>query len=97
MIKLIIKPLAEIDAKEAMLWYNDKLEGLGREFLLSLDAKINAIQRNPKQFPIKYKNIRRALIDRFPYGIFYIIENETVYIIAIIHTKRNPTTWKKRT
>jgi len=97
MIKLIIKPLAEIDAKEAMLWYNDKLEGLGREFLLSLDAKINAIQRNPKQFPIKYKNIRRALIDRFPYGIFYIIENETIYILAIIHTKRNPTTWKKRT
>ena len=97
MIKLIIKPLAEIDAKETMLWYNDKLEGLGREFLLSLDAKINAIQRNPKQFPIKYKNIRRALIDRFPYGIFYIIENETIYILAIIHTKRNPTTWKKRT
>jgi len=97
MIKLIIKPLAEIDAKEAMLWYNDKLEGLGREFLLSLDAKINAIQRNPKQFPIKYKNIRRALIDRFPYGIFYIVKNNTIYILAIIHTKRNPTTWKKRT
>ncbi|MCK5907864.1 MAG: type II toxin-antitoxin system RelE/ParE family toxin [Flavobacteriales bacterium] len=96
-MKLIIKPFAEMDANEAALWYNDKFDGLGGEFLLSLDAKINAIQRNPKQFPLKHKNTRRALTDRFPYGIFYIIESETIYILAIIHTRRSPVIWKKRT
>ncbi len=50
MYKLIIKPFAELDAIEAANWYNDKREGLGDEFLLVLDAKINAILRNPKQF-----------------------------------------------
>ncbi len=95
-MKLIVKPFAEIDVSEATLWYNEKFDGLGGEFLLSIDAKINAIQRSPKQFPTKHKNIRRALTDRFPYGIFYIIENEVIYILAIIHTRRNPKIWKKR-
>jgi len=50
MYKLIIKPCAELDAIEAANWYNYKREGLGDEFLLVLDAKINAILRNLKQF-----------------------------------------------
>ena len=95
MYKLIIKPTAELDALNAANWYNDKLDGLGNEFLLALDAKINAIQRNPNQFYLIYKSIRRALTERFPYGIFYIIENDSIYILAIIHTSRSPRIWKK--
>jgi len=67
---LIIKPLAELDAKNAANWYNVQRGGLGDEFLLALEAKINAIQRNPKQFQVVHRGIRRALTDRFPYGIF---------------------------
>ena len=96
MYKLIIKPFAELDATEAANWYNDKREGLGNEFLLALDAKINAIRRNPSHFQVVYKNIQRALTERFPYGIFYVVEDETIYVIAIQHTSRNPKIWKKR-
>lgn len=96
MYKLIIKPLAELDATEAAKWYNNKRDGLGDEFLLALDAKINNLQRNPTSFQLIYKNIRRALTERFPYGIFYIIENETIYILAIISTSRSSKIWKKR-
>lgn len=60
MHKLIVKPFAEEDAAKAAVWYNDKSEGLGNEFLLALDAKINEIQRNPNHFQVVYKNIRRA-------------------------------------
>jgi hypothetical protein len=96
MYTLIITPFAEVDALDAANWYNEKLDGLGNEFLLVLDAKINAIQRNPNQFKIVYKGIRRALTERFPFGIFYIFENNTIYVLAILHTRRNPHTWKKR-
>lgn len=96
MYKLIIKPFAESDAMEAANWYNFKREGLGSEFLLALEAKLNAIKRNPVQFAKLYKDIRRALTDRFPYGIFFIIENDTVYVLAIVHTRRSPSVWKKR-
>ena len=96
MYKLIVKPSAEEDAVKTVSWYNNKSEGLGSEFLLALDAKINAIQRNPNHFQVVYKNIRRALTSRFPYGIFFIVENDTVYILAILHTSRNPKIWENR-
>jgi toxin ParE1/3/4 len=95
MFKLIIKPFAESDASNAANWYNDQRDGLGEEFLLTLDAKISAIQRNPNQFQIIYKGIRRALTERFPYGIFYTIEHETITILAIIHSSRSPKSWKR--
>ncbi len=96
MFKLILKPLAEIDIKEAAIWYDFQREGLGEELLLALEAKFIEIQRNPHQFRIIYQNVRRAFSSRFPYGIFYIIEESNLYIIAVVHTSRNPSHWKKR-
>jgi toxin ParE1/3/4 len=96
MYRLIIKPSAEIDAMDAANWYNHKVDGLGNEFLLALEAKINSIRRNPHQFAIVYKNIRRALTERFPFGLFFIVEDEVVYVLAIIHTSRSPKIWMKR-
>jgi len=96
MHNLVIKPFAELDATDAANWYNLKRDGLGNEFLLALEAKVNAIRRNPKQFIIVYKGIRRAFTERFPYGVFFIIENDVVYIIAIVHSSRSPKIWKKR-
>ncbi|PKP11440.1 MAG: addiction module toxin RelE [Bacteroidetes bacterium HGW-Bacteroidetes-4] len=94
--KLVVKPKAEQDAKDAALWYNNKREDLGNEFLLAIEAQINAIHRNPNQFQIIYNSIRRALIARFPYGIFFIVEKNTIYVLAILHTFRNPQNWKNR-
>jgi len=96
MYKLIVKPFAEEDAAKAAVWYNDKSEGLGNEFILALDAKINEIQRNPNHFQVVYKNIRKTLTNRFPYGIFFIVESNSIYILAILHTSRNPKIWKDR-
>ncbi|MFH0999800.1 MAG: type II toxin-antitoxin system RelE/ParE family toxin [Bacteroidota bacterium] len=96
MHKIVFKPFAETDVSEAAKWYNDKRDGLGKEFLLVLDAKINAIKRNPEQFRVVYKSIRRALTERYPYGIYFLLENETIYILAVIHTSRNPKTWENR-
>jgi plasmid stabilization system protein ParE len=96
MHSLIIKPFAELDATDAFDWYADKREGLGDEFLLALDAAFNAIQRNPYHYQIVYKNVRRALTARFPYGLFFIIEDSIVYVLAIQHTSRSPKIWKDR-
>jgi hypothetical protein len=96
MHKLIIKPFAEMDAMDSANWYNQRRDGLGNEFLLALDAKFNAIRRNPLQFNLIYKNIRRALTERFPYAVFFIIENGVVYVLATIHTSRSTKIWKER-
>ncbi len=96
MYKLIIKPFAEEDAKDAANWYNEKREGLGNEFLLALEAALNAIQRNPNHYQEVYKGLRRALTVRFPYGIFFTVAGDTIYVLAIVHTSRSPKVWKKR-
>jgi hypothetical protein len=96
MHKLVIKSFAELEATDAAIWYNRKRDGLGNEFLLALEAKINAIRRNPKQFKVEYKGIRRAFTERFPYGVFFIFENDVIYVLAIVHTSRSPKIWKKR-
>jgi len=96
MFKIVIKPNAETDATKAAIWYNIQRERLGEEFLLAFEAKLNEIQLNPNQFFTVYKNLKRAFLKRFPYGIFFIIDYDTIYILAIVHTSRNPKTWKKR-
>jgi toxin ParE1/3/4 len=96
MYKLIIKPFAESDAEKSAIWYHNVRDGLGNEFLMALQVKLNAIQRDPDLFPVIYKSIRRALTQRFPFGIFYIFEGSTIYVLAILHTSRSPAVWKKR-
>lgn len=95
MYKLIIKPFAEEDAKDAANWYNEKREGLGNEFLLALEAALNAIQRNPNHYQVVYKGLKRALTVRFPYGIYFTVEEDTIYVLATVHTSRSPKVWKK--
>ncbi|WP_040334686.1 type II toxin-antitoxin system RelE/ParE family toxin [Candidatus Magnetobacterium casense] len=89
-VRLIISPEAENDLLDAYRWYENKRMGLGSGFMKSIEASLNALQRYPKAYPVIYKNIQRVLIRRFPYGIFYIFDNETVYIIAVFHIKQEP-------
>ncbi len=96
MYKLIITPFAEEDAKDAASWYNEKREGLGNEFLLALEAALNAIQRKPNHYQVVFKGLKRALTVRFPYGIFFTVEEDVIYVLAIVHTTRSPKVWKKR-
>lgn len=94
--KIITRPEAENDLKEAFLWYEDKRKGLGYEFLLHIDAGVRFIQRNPVIYKSTYKDTLKYLVKRFPYKIIYLIEKNTIFILAIIHTKRNPELIKKR-
>ena len=94
--QLIIRPEAETEIKEAYEWYEEQRLGLGDDFLLNIDAALCSIQREPEICAPLYKNIRRILIRRFPYSIFYMIESRKVIVMAVIHAKRHPRIWKNR-
>ena len=59
--RVIVRPEAEDDLKEAYAWYEDKRTGLGYDFLLQVDAGLNLIARNPNIHPIEYKETRKHL------------------------------------
>ena len=94
--KLIIGPFAEQDIKDAKEHYNLKQEGLGNELVNEIENTINKIIKNPMQYPKVKKDMRKASINRFPYGIFYVFREKVVNVLSVFHFSRNPSIWKKR-
>lgn len=93
--KLILRQEAERDLVEAYKWYEEKVPGLGTDFLAVIERALESIQDNPARFPVIYRNVRRALMRRFPYGIFYFFEGEIIVVLGVMHTARNPAKWRK--
>jgi hypothetical protein len=67
-----IRKPAEADIDTAFAWYESQREGLGLEFLTAVEATLALIQRSPDQFPRVHRDVRRALVRRFPYAVFYL-------------------------
>ena len=89
--------IAANELVEAAIWYDDKRKGLGDEVILNFEATLNNILRNPLLFQKRFKQMRLANINRFPFQIIYIIQPEKVItIVAFFHTSRNPKEWMSR-
>jgi plasmid stabilization system protein ParE len=93
---LIVRPEAETELGEAFDWYEIRLPGLGSDFLLNVDAAFHGILRNAHQYPVVYGNVRRALIRRFPYQVFFVLEERRVVVLAVFHARRSPKSWRRR-
>lgn len=94
--RLILRPEAELDITEAYEWYEERNQGLGSEFVRAVDACLSAIGRNPQAYAVVHEEVRRALLRRFPYGIFYLVEGESIIVLACFHAKRKPKDWQSR-
>ena len=94
--KLIIRPEAEADLTEAFEWYETRVTGLGLEFIRTVDSLFNSIIRNPQAYPIVHKTARRALTRKFPYEVFFMVDDDRVVIVAVFHARRSPQRWQER-
>ena len=65
---------ARAELIHAQDWYEREASGLGRRFRQAIDALVERMSSSPRQFPIVYKNVRRGLLRRFPYSLFFLIE-----------------------
>jgi plasmid stabilization system protein ParE len=89
--KTIILFEASQDFSEAKLWYKKtKVEGLAQRFSKTVKATIKHLQKNPTIFAVRYKNVRVAHTDKFPYAIHFIVDNDTILITCITHNARDP-------
>lgn len=97
MFSVKVHPHAEKHLSEHFLYYEKKLPGLGSEFLLSFEACMNYIQRHPLSCERRFLNFRIAIIDRFPYGIFYLVneKHKAVLIAGVYFLQINPQRIKK--
>ena len=63
---------------------------------LAVEATVEAIAERPWQFPVIYRSRRRAGVWRFPYGIFFEMQEHRILVIACFHGRRNPRRWQSR-
>lgn len=95
-MSFVLHPEAETEFNQAIEYYEELETGLGYDLAIEIYSTIQRIVAFPKAWPIIDSDIRRSLVNRFPYGILYSVENEVIYIIAIMNLHRNPEYWKLR-
>jgi plasmid stabilization system protein ParE len=77
-------------------WYEDEDPGLGRRFLNAVDTLVIQIRQEPLRYPSIYRGTRRALVPGFPYAVFFLVRDEAIVVVAVLHTKRDPDNWRLR-
>lgn len=95
-LPLTIDPAAEQDTLDAASWYEEQRSGLGAGFLDAVEQLTHRISETPLQFPVVYREVRRGLTRRFPYGIYFRVSAEAIRVIAVLHLVRHPDTWRDR-
>lgn len=87
---------ADADIEAAFQWFQTEQPGLGLEFLDELRAAYSRIADGPLKYEELRSGIRRALTKRFPYAVYFLIEEQSIVVIAVLHTARDPAEWQWR-
>ncbi len=96
MKKVIIHEKAEKELWHAVEYYEEKVSGLGLDFDKEIENALISIQENPAKFTETKYEVRRYLLQRFPYFIYFIEYKDYIWVVAFAHTSRKPFYWKKR-
>lgn len=94
--RLIVRRSAKTDIRDARRWYELRRPGLGREFIGEVDATLARVHAMPMQFIEVMPGVRRALTARFPYAVYFRVEEKRVIVFVVIHTNRDSEVWQQR-
>jgi plasmid stabilization system protein ParE len=87
---ILISKEAEQDIDEAFTWYELQVRGLGEKFILSVEEGFNYIKFNSEAFPMAFRDLRKHVIHKFPFNIYYRINSQDVVeVIRVLHHKRD--------
>ena len=82
---------------EAFEYYEGIRENLGSDFILCIEESLSRLSKNPNLNRKIHKDVRRSLVKRFPYGVFYIVNGLNVSVIGVLHARKKPSQWQGRT
>jgi len=83
------------DLAAAFEYYEPQRQGLGEDFLAAARAVFEAIERYPQMFAQVHGEVRRAIVSKFPYAVFYRLEPDRILVLAVLHTARDPKLWPR--
>ncbi|MBP6686286.1 MAG: type II toxin-antitoxin system RelE/ParE family toxin [Lacibacter sp.] len=95
--KIVVRSDVWIDVESAIDWYNHEVTGLGQRFFQSFEQAKIKIVANPYHNSFVTKQVRRCPVKKFPYSVLYVVEEDTIYVLAVIHRRRSNAYIRKRT
>ena len=87
---------AQDDITDAAAWYGDKSPRLESQFLDMFEECLAHVESQPARFPVVHGDTRRALLGRFPYGIYFFIDDAYLRVAAVMHVRQDPARWQSR-
>jgi plasmid stabilization system protein ParE len=94
--RLVISPGAEGDISAAFAWYERQKAGLGDQFLDEVEQALVRVADGPLLYQRLRNNIRRAAVRRFPYSVYFLVDDVRISVLAVLHHRRRPGTWRRR-
>ena len=92
-LPVVYRRRVQHDLAAAFDWYEEQRTQLGEEFLSAVQSIFQTIELHPEIFESIHGEVRRAIIPRFPFAVFYIVESRRTVILRVLHTARNPALW----
>ena len=93
---LVFRQQARQEFDAAGDWYEREWPGLGQAFLTEVERVLQSVVSNPDSFPEVLEGIRKAVIKRFPYCLYFRVRGEAIVVLAVFHSARNPAVWRTR-
>jgi len=90
LVKIKILRSAKKDLQESYRFYEVQQEGIGAYFLEALSADIESLKLYAGIHPIFFDKYHRLLSKRFPFAVYYRIENEEIRVYAVVDCRKNP-------
>ena len=95
-MKYKFHPDALEEYREAAIWYANREQELGHQFIAHIEDAIHRVLETPTRWRIIDEDVRRCLVHLFPYAILYTIEDRFILIVAVMHLSRDPDYWRER-
>ena len=97
MKETIFHPEARAEMREAVEFYEARLDGLGFWFLSAVEQTAGRISANPEAGAPLGGEFRKRIVSGFPYNIIYRVWEDYIYLVAVAHQHRRPGYWRERT
>jgi plasmid stabilization system protein ParE len=95
-LPLVFRRIAQLELDESVSWYENKRVGLGEEFKIEIEKHLKSIANQPQRFWQIHRQVRRVVLQRFPYSIYFLPEVDRIVVLAVFHARRAPKNLEQR-
>ncbi len=88
--QIIFHPQVAPDLRAAAAWYEIRTTGLGQSFKAEFFAVTERVAAWPLSQPLRFDSVRTAKLEHFPYLVFFVVEQEQVWVLAVQYAGRDP-------